>query len=195
MTGPERPGESDEERWQRQQRRHFVPSHEVPGPIPLNAVLGRTSALAVALLAARAFSTGVELHLLTRLRRAGNGPDSALLHHQRGPVRNDGVDDVMHLTVLYPDGREGIAAAGGWSDEQNEQVPLLRLTEGSSTPTQADNRYWLTPLPPPGDLTVVFSWPYRSLTETRTVIPAAVLADALTTAVELWPYQPDPAFD
>lgn len=182
--------ESDHERWQRQERRNHVPDNEVAGPVPLDAVLGRTPTLVVVLLAARVFSTGIELELMIRLRRVGEAPDSGLHHHRRGPVRADGVDDVMQLAVEYPDGRRVVPRHGGWDDE-DEEAPLLRMMEGSGTDTMRDSRYWLAPLPATGDLTIVFSWPYRGMAETRTVISAATLADARQRGAELWPYEPE----
>ena len=123
------PVESDHERWQRLERRNHVPDNEAAGPVPLDAVLGRTPTLVVVLLAARVFSTGIELELMTRLRRVGEAPDSGLNHHRRGPVSADGVDDVMRLAVEYPDGRQAVARHRGWNDE-DEEAPVLQLGGG-----------------------------------------------------------------
>ena len=51
-------------------------------------------------------------------------------------------------------------------------------------------RYWLTPLPPPGDLVVVCAWPARGLVETQTVIAADLIAAGADRIVELWPWEP-----
>lgn len=184
--------ETDRERWQRLERRNSVPDNEVAGPIALDAVLGRTPTLAVVLLTARVFSTGIELELMTRLRRVGEAPDSGLHHHRRGPVRPDGVDDVMQFAVEYSDGgRRAEARRGGWDDEDDEKAPVLRMAQFSSSDTMQDSRYWLAPLPDVGDVTVVFSWLYRGMPETRTVISAATLARARAEVVVLWPCEPE----
>jgi hypothetical protein len=47
----------------------------------------------------------------------------------------------------------------------------------------------LTPLPPPGDLTIVIAWPARDITESHTVIPAEAIAQGAANKVELWPWQ------
>ena len=66
---------------------------------------------------------------------------------------------------------------------------MLQNLRGSGGPETRENAHWLTPLPPPGDLTVLFCWPYRGMPETRLVIPAADLARAAARVVELWPYE------
>ena len=137
--------EADHERWQRQERRNHVPDNEAAGAVALDAVLGRTPSLVVVMLAARVFSTGIELELMVRLRRVGEAPNSPLHHHLRGPVGDDGVDDVMELAVEYPDGRRVVGRRGGWDDE-DEETPVLRMMDGSGTNTTRDHRYWLAPL-------------------------------------------------
>ena len=45
---------------------------------------------------------------------------------------------------------------------------------------------WLWPVPPPGDITVVCTWPDRQIAETRSVVPAAPLIRACADAAALW---------
>jgi hypothetical protein len=48
-------------------RRMGPPDNEVPGTIPFHAVLGRTDELAVAIVAAQAFSSGISIKIAVPL--------------------------------------------------------------------------------------------------------------------------------
>ena len=51
--------------------------------------------------------------------------------------------------------------------------------------------YWLTPVPPPGDLIVVVASVPLNLPEGRVVVPAHALAEAADRRRTLWPREPD----
>jgi hypothetical protein len=85
-------------------RRMGPPDNEVPGMIPFHAVLGRTDELAVAIVAAQAFSSGISIKIAVRLRESDTSPhglDAELFgHHGYGAT-----DGGLLIGVAYPDGR------------------------------------------------------------------------------------------
>jgi hypothetical protein len=165
--------------------------NEVPGAIAFHAVLGSTEALAVALVGARAFSTGMSIEIAIRLRHTDTSPDGLdadLFGHRRRGASGAG----MLLGIAYPDGRSASNVDQRRFPEPSTQVdqPTLVDRGGGGGGRTYDMTYWLTPAPPPGDLTIIFAWPSRGIAESRTVIPAGVIDEAMTHIVELWPWSP-----
>ena len=177
------------EQMRRMMSRHSPLENEVPGGLAFSAVLARTEVLAVAITGGRVFSTGLEFSLALRLRRVAPGDEGLydFHHHMRRPADGTG----LLLGVVFPDGRT--ATNLGWSfglRPPEPDVPTLTQGGGGGGDTHRDMTYWLSPLPPAGDLTVVFAWPHRGIPETRTVIPGPLLAAAAAQSVELWPWEP-----
>lgn len=61
-------------------RRTNPPENEVPGAVPWSALLGRSTNVAVALVGARAYSTGIRLEVAVRARHASQPGTQHLLH-------------------------------------------------------------------------------------------------------------------
>jgi hypothetical protein len=69
-------------------------------------------------------------------------------------------------------------------------VPSLIDHGGGGGGRTFEMNYWLTPMPPPGDLTIIVAWPTRVIPESRAVIPGDVIVQGASANVELWPWQP-----
>ena len=173
------------------QRKHNPPENEVPGAVPFAAVLGRNADAAVAIIGVQAYSTGVSFNLAVRLRR-GDRDNPGALHHAvfGGRFGSGSTDDALLLGVGYPDGRAAstIGDMGPAADEQDR--PVLTPGGGGGGSTSYDIRFWLNPLPGPGDLTIVCAWPARGIAETQTVIGGDLIAAGVAAITELWPWQP-----
>lgn len=93
------------------------------------------------------------------------------------------IDGQFFLGVELPGGQplsafHDAVAAGGYSLSHG----------GSSSGTQEiEYRFWLTPVPPPGQVTVVVACQLLGIPETQTSFDAAVLHAARPEVVELWP--------
>jgi hypothetical protein len=54
-----------------------------------------------------------------------------------------------------------------------------------------DQNFWVHPLPPPGPVTLVVSWPRQGIAEARAELDGAAICQAAQRAVILWPDEPD----
>ena len=172
-------------------RRMGPPDNEVPGALAWVAVLGRTDDVAVALVGAAVYSSGLRLDIAVRSRGAGAWPVMDGLH---GAGR-----DKLLLGVEYPDGRTASNAgafASPWPlPEVPDDEPSLTVGSSSATDGTVDAAFYLCPVPPAGPLTVVCAWPGRGITETRTTLDASGLVTAPAQVQQLWPPQDRSPFD
>jgi hypothetical protein len=70
------------------------------------------------------------------------------------------------------------------------EQPSLIQGGGGGGDRAYDFAYWLTPMPPPGDLTIVVAWPTRGIEESSFVLPADAVARGVANVIELWPRPP-----
>jgi hypothetical protein len=176
-------------RMRRMMQRMHAPENEVPGIIPLSAVIARGPDLAVMLTHAAVYSTGVALGFL--VRRSPSSPDDSLYEQVQGDHRR-GVPQLL-IGLEYADGRRVTNLAGRQDPFQRadgDDSPLLSPGGGGGGSHSVDLSYWLWPRPTEGGLTIVCAWPSQGIAETRTVISAEAIAGAAVQNVELWPWEP-----
>jgi hypothetical protein len=184
MSGPEQSPEEQAEQ-QRRWRRRELPDNEVPVGVALNLVLAENADTAVALTACRVFSNGVELQL-TAVGRT-TGPDRPGLSLTGVP----GGSPPPLFGVEYSDGR--VARADRWGRDQGDGDSVrLALAGGSGGGRSTKSSFFLTPLPAPGRLRLIFAWSARDLPETITEVSADVLLNAAGDVRTLWPWAPEP---
>jgi hypothetical protein len=169
-------------------RRRSAPDNEVPGAVAFNALLARNADLAVALVGGAVFSNGISLSLAVRLRHADETTDGlgseVFRNHRRGHS-----GPALLIGVEYPDGQTASNVSQDAPLEHSAtERPSLSQRGGGGGGRSYEMSYWLTPLPPPGDLTIVVAWPSRGLPEARTVLPSEVLAQASANVTVLWPW-------
>ncbi len=175
-------------------RRLSAPENEAPVTVPANMVLARGPHAAVLLTFVLAYSTGTELGVSIRVWPR-TGRRTKPLHQLiagMGPDEPD-VNREFLLGVQYADGRRTMTS--GWrrmptpAVEDGEQaLSLVQGMSGGSDNTY-DLRFWLSPLPPPGPVTVVCRFPEFGIDETQVVLDGTAIAAAGRDAVELWPVQ------
>jgi hypothetical protein len=169
------------------------PDNELPGAISFSGVLGRTDEFALAVVGAAAYSTGISLSIVVRLRHSDSS-DDRLAHEMFGHHRR-GASGQLLLGVSYPDGRTvtNVASrthADPFRELDQPEQPTLVQRGGGGGDREFGIDFWLAPLPPPGDLTIVVEWPSRGIPETHTTVPAELLKAGLARTVELWPWEP-----
>ena len=162
------------------------PDNEIPVAVPLNALLARTEDAALAILTAEVYSTGVSFDMVLRAREpveeAGPwGLDSLLWQH--GPHRSAGP---LLLGVELADGTRVSNAASP------DPVGDFVFTEHSGSGGQrgVEQSWWLSPLPPEGQIRVVVRCAALGIEETATVLNGTAIRRAAEDVVVLWPWTP-----
>ena len=168
-------------------RRMNAPENELPAALPLTLLLARTDDLAVGLVGLRVYSTGLAFELVVRVRPSAAddiGRSLQQLFWDHPPHRTArfllGVEfaDGRRVTNLRSDA-DGIAFSQGG---------------GSGGDTSIDQSWWLSPLPPDGPLRIVLRCDELGLPETVTELDGTAVQAAASDVVELWPWEPPPAF-
>ena len=171
------------------QRRMGPPENELPGAIPFRAVVGRTDEFVVAIVGADAYSTGISISIAIRLRHSDRS-EPGLAHELFGRRHRGAGGGELLVGVGYPDGRTATNMSAAFPDPLAAvDHPTLTQGGGGGGGRSFSTDYWLSPLPPPGDLTIVVAWPAHGVDETHTVIPADLIANGLAQGVELWPWE------
>lgn len=186
--------EPDRGDFQRMVRRRQRPENEVPASVAIDAVLARTEDLVVFMSGARVFSNGVDLTLEVRLRQVDASGRHVLgaAVHGHGP----GSGDRLLFGVEFADGRRASTLGRDLRPptEDTEDEPRLWPGGGGGGSRSMQLQLFLSPLPPPGDFTVVCAWPDRDLPETTTVLSADQLLEAASRVRVLWPWEPEQQF-
>jgi hypothetical protein len=178
---------ADEPRERVQRLRALMgPANEVPVTLPWSAVLARTADLAVLLVGARLYTTGIQLDVSIR----GRG-DAVLDLHPGAIGRPDAKGDVLCIGVA---GANGFAATNVRGGRPSDNEPTLTPGGGASTYGMVSVPYMLHPLPPVGPVTVVCAWPVHGLDETRVEFDGSSLLEMVEQVEILWPEDDDAAW-
>lgn len=151
--------------------------NDISASVPLERLIwsGERAAAAVSDVVANRTGFGFTVHL----RWTGEEPE---LRNPVGP--RDGAAAVISL--IFGDGR------GVSSDRfvDGEDGPQLRSQGGSISSggpyNRAEARYWLTPLPPPGSLTLVFEWPEQGVAPVHFALDAEAIRGAAARSLRFW---------
>ncbi|MFX0576929.1 hypothetical protein [Nocardia nepalensis] len=150
-------------------------------PIPVERVLARTGDVVAALVGARAYCEGIELsfHLYVR----PGSEHSAISGFGSHP---NGVKDQFLIGVEFSDGRTA-TNIDRWRLDDDADTAILMSGGGGGTDGFSSTTYYLTPLPPPGPLTVIAAWPTAGIAEQRVELDTEALRHAAERAEVLWP--------
>lgn len=182
-------------------RRVSPPANEVPAVVSVRQVLTRGPGVALSLLGARVFSTGVLLELDVRLQRRPTPEQAAGLHEFLRPLPGEGDDHRLVVTVTFADGRsvqlEDLRSRV-WTPEREARLAdpnelVLWPTPGSSAQMghARSVALWLGPLPPPGPVVLGWSWPALGVPAGEVVLDGTELTLAGRSAEVLWPWEED----
>jgi hypothetical protein len=166
------------------------PSDVLPGVAFLDLLLVHSDRQAVWLGIAEAYPSGVVLTVDIRgrfrtRRRMDDGPGT----WRFGVQLSNGSKATVHGIGMHgpPGGGAASTALGGGSDASNTPEAVLRPLTGSGSLTSWVQRYWLWPLPPPGELQVACQWPDVEMQFTTSRVDAGALREAANRARVLWP--------
>lgn len=162
------------------------PANMIGGAVPLQLVIARRKAVAVAVMNARAYPTGLEFTVSVRRPRGR----SALEEPPFGcrPVSGGEIEpEIFRFGVQFSDGRKA-TSLGGFPHLPDEEPPgpVLVMRGGSGGGGQWDHGFWLYPLPPPGTLAFVCEWPSEGVSLSRVEVDASLVREPADQAEELW---------
>lgn len=181
---PELPTRRTRERWER-------PDFTLPGTVPGHLLLLRTDTVAVSVGNFRAYPNGFEFTLHTRERPTEETQSArgrrGLLDPFAWDWNGENPQDRFRLGLLYADGRRALGQR--WSPDQDHDPDAIVVHGGSGGGSDHvwDGSYWVHPLPPPGPLVFVATWPGQGVGEVRAELDTTAMHQAAAEAVELWP--------
>lgn len=172
------------------------PDNEVPIVLAAAAVLGRTDDAVVALVGVSAYTTGLHLDVVVRLRVRPQDMQHGSLHDLVTGWGSGGQGAAgLLLGLEYADGRTASSLGGPrglpfGAEDDDESVLVAQGSGGSDL--SVDQGWWLSPLPPDGPLVVVCAFQTVGIGETRTEL-SQEWTTAGNRAQVLWPWQPEDA--
>ena len=190
------PGSGSDEAARRAAARLAGPDREIPVLLDWSTVLARGDDLAVALSAAWVYSTGIELAVTVRSRRRDENLYALVTG---GPWQGHPRGEQLLLGVQDATGRRASTIAGRYPPGEPVPADQLVLTPrcGAGGDRSVDQAYFLSPLPPPGGITLWGALPAAGLPETTTRLDTDQLPATRERITTLWPApapaEPDPA--
>jgi hypothetical protein len=160
------------------------PDGVVGGPVAMTAVLVGATSLVVAVDRLVAYPGGFEMGVTVRTQADAVFGSFDAAHPRRWSGASAFPGESLRIGVVFADGSE--AWSSNFSEVPEGSGVTLAPLNGSGTQTRFDQRFWVTPLPPPGPLGLVAAWPGRDIPETRVDIPAEPLLEAARRATVLW---------
>lgn len=191
MREPDDRGESDDVQGEATSEEGMLlrrrPDNELPGSVAVDAVLASSEELVVFICGLSVYRHGIDLTVEVRARpgRSVAHPEG-LLAEVGG--HGDGWSPLL-LGVEYSDGRSCGNAERSPATVPADQ-PLLLSDSATADDRRASTSWFLSPLPPAGDLRIVCSWPSHGVPETTTTLSTEPILRAAARARELWPWQP-----
>jgi hypothetical protein len=181
-----------------------APRNELGVAVPLRLVLGRSERVVIALTAATAYTTGVELKLAVRRRRdPAEGPEPfyedpmdfpfghpALRHRQGG---GELPPEILRFGVQFSDGGKATTVGSPFKSprpgepEEEPAGPVLTQGGGGGGGGDWDWDFWLWPLPPPGPLTLAVEWPKEGIELSKRDVDSGLFVEASKSSEILWP--------
>ena len=201
---PEPPDPPDEE-WPEQPQPVWMgpPEDVLPGVVPVELVLGRSTSTVVMLTGMRAFPTGLQMNLAVRVRgRLGRRDLNSEVFD--GPYSHDmgAAWQARRLKWGFElaDGRR-VTSVDPWPQQPNQDHsrphhpddhlwepdhPVLMGGGGGGGSRSVDRDYWLWPLPQAGRLRVVCQWLDQDIEVHTHDLDAAPLREAAHRARPVW---------
>jgi hypothetical protein len=165
------------------------PEFVVPSSVAVDLVLLRTDEVAVTIGLVRAFPSGFEFTVDSRARRAGQG--GRIGGFPRRYLPDVETEDGLRLGLEFSDGRRAeVNAPYPFPDRFDPDALIVTSEGGGGSDRSWHSRFWVYPLPTPGPLSFVATWPAFDVAEVRVDLEADMILSAATRALVLWPEAP-----
>jgi hypothetical protein len=163
------------------------PGNELGVGLTYRRIAARTDAIAIVVDGLVAYSTGFSFRLSARSRPDADGHFRAGFELMRRLGGREGnVMAELLLGVEFADGRK--ATTLNFGEPEDGQARITQRGGGGGG-GRFDTGYWVWPLPPAGDLSLVLQWDDQGVPLTRLDLDAAAIRDAAAESEPLWPEQ------
>ncbi|MFF2053319.1 hypothetical protein ACFVU2_17090 [Leifsonia sp. NPDC058194] len=192
---PDDPPADDQPEFETPQNPRWKPSDlELPRLFPIAEALVVTDTVAIIVMGARVYSTGVEFMIERRMRRGERTEQEWHvaqwqfhgMHGRPDPGR-------LRYGVALGDGQHVLLDAFGMMHLGEEAEPAghsLFPTNGNGSGSGDiyvnQDGMWLWPLPPEGSIEIVAQWPAEGVGESRVVIDSAPLRELAAAVRPIW---------
>ncbi len=154
------------------------PKGMLPRVVPVELVLTAGELAAVYLSHIEAYSVGFMIHLMVvrRGEPAGQWSDDP-------QTSSDKDRDGLRFSVRFSD---GLVLGGAGNAYSMGRDMGMRLTGGGGSYERWNKRYWVWPIPPPGQIMFCCEWKQLGMRETKSALDAAKVRDAATRAIAVF---------
>lgn len=157
------------------------PNHWLPGLGDAGVTIARTPTTAVFVAVEAVYPRGLSLALEARVHP--DHPVDDIFFHRHDP--RGGLGYGLRFGLEWPDGSRAVADGHGADDERGSG-PRLSMAGSRGGGLTWSWEMWLTPLPPPGPVTVHVLWPDRGIEETSIAWDLTAVVARADEAEELW---------
>jgi|HubBroStandDraft_4_1064222.scaffolds.fasta_scaffold102005_2 hypothetical protein len=171
------------------------------GVVPVEAFIGLSEQAAVGASKIIAYPDGFDLDVVAFVRRPErrrrhrfpmtHGP--ILQDHGYGLRDEDGAvaKDLVRFGVQFPDGGKvtNLDRTPMWPDA-TEPMHGMEGRSGSSSDGEAQQEFWIWPIPESGDIVLVCEWPAYGIAESSLTVSGEALRAAAARARLVWPEDP-----
>jgi hypothetical protein len=182
------------------------PERVLGGPVAINFLVGQSDIGAVKVQHLTAFPTGFEFQVCAYAVLTDEvdvfdpmfGMSGRRLHPEKS--EQELLVELVALRVEYSDGMRFSTWPAATSQAAPPSRSLFAMGGGArrsedGTLWTADSTFWVGPLPPPGEVTFICSWPKYGIANARQAIDAQVILDAAERSTPILPRRPgDPSF-
>lgn len=171
------------------------PRDELGWAVPLALVVARSERAVVALRHATAYSTGVVLDVVAQARDLSQREAHRLLHERHlYPDEEEQAPGFLRFGVELADGTRasnlGTPHPPASVDDEPEGPVLMQIGgsggSGDEETVALEERYWLWPLPTPGQLGVYVEWPALEIPLSTADLDTSALRAAAERSTRLW---------
>lgn len=165
------------------------PSERVlPAISTQRAILARTDEVLLSVDRFLVYPTGIAFTLML-LRRSDHVCHDNVPWEMFGrPVGDELPDDFMRFGLLFADGTTWTNVGDRFPRPDGEVTGPVVIGQGGGGGGRSWRmRYWTWPLPAPGDLTFVVSWPAEGIDEQRAKVDGREFHQLLGQTEQIWP--------
>jgi hypothetical protein len=171
------------------------------GVVPVEEIIGASEQAAIGVRRIVAYPDGFQLDVVAwvrkperrRRRRFLMSHGIMLQDHGYGYRDEDGTvaKDLVRFGVQFPDGGKvtNLDRGPGWPDA-TEPMHGMSGRGGSSSDSEAEQDFWIWPVPESGDIELVCEWPGYGIGDSRLTISGDELRAAAGRARLVWPQDP-----